>query len=144
MCTLRKRTRISYEFLIQPHFHRKRRSRFHFICMRPERESCVFVISLSQPLPCGAFRILIPLRLPDFPLSRVIVHALRETGTCPGDLLLKQALRWCVWIMASLSGILCRGLLPPHPSRMNVAAPEGRPGGDSVTVHHPIKELSYY
>ena len=32
---------------------------------------------------------------------------------------------------------------PTHPSRMNVAAPEGRPGGDSVTVHHPIKELSF-
>ncbi|KUG15556.1 hypothetical protein ASZ90_014801 [hydrocarbon metagenome] len=29
-------------------------------------------------MPCGAFRILIPLRLPDTPLSRIIVQGLPE------------------------------------------------------------------
>jgi hypothetical protein len=46
----------------------------------------------------------------------------------------KKALRYSVGLLYSFLRMICDGYCPHPPDKMNVAAPEGRPGGDSVTI----------
>ena len=47
-------------------------------------------------------------------------------------------------LLYSFLHLICECCCPHIPDRMNVAAPEGRPGGDSGTLRHHIKDSGYF